>query len=355
MTRSASDLAAALAYHAEDVCRHYLSNGRRQGRYWCVGDLANTPGRSLFVRLTGSIDGKGAAGKWTDAATGDHGDLLDIIRASCGLSDFADVGEEARRFLHLPRPDPPERQPALSLSTGTPEAARRLFAMAQPFRDTLAARYLANRGITDLAGTDRLRFHPRCYYRPDTHSPTETWPALIAAVTDPDDRITGLQRTYLDSNGFGRHSLGKAPIDTPRRALGQLRGNGVRFGTATDILAAGEGLETVLSVRQAFPDLPGIAALSATNLSNLDLPPALRRLYVLRDVDAAGDAAVKTLSQRASAIGIDAVVLTPSREDFNEDLMAFGPEALRDALRSQLAPEDVQRAIAGRRVDRVAD
>lgn len=29
--------------------------------------------------------GKGAAGKWTDAATGEHGDLLDLIAKARGL------------------------------------------------------------------------------------------------------------------------------------------------------------------------------------------------------------------------------------------------------------------------------
>src|ERR687892_1574002 len=106
MPRDASELARRLARDAEAVCRHYLSNGRRQGRYWLVGDVANTRGRSLFVRLTGPESGKGAAGKWTDAATGEHGDLLDIIRESCGLVDFHDVVGEARRFLSLPRPEP---------------------------------------------------------------------------------------------------------------------------------------------------------------------------------------------------------------------------------------------------------
>jgi len=47
---------------SEAVCRHYLSNGRREGRYWLVGDVRNTPGRSLFVRLKGPESGKGAAG-----------------------------------------------------------------------------------------------------------------------------------------------------------------------------------------------------------------------------------------------------------------------------------------------------
>lgn len=101
MARDASELAHCLAREAEAVCRYYLSNGRRQGRYWLVGDVHNTPGRSMFVRLQDSP--KGPAGKWTDAATGEHGDLLDIVRESLGLPDFRAVAEEARRFLKLPR------------------------------------------------------------------------------------------------------------------------------------------------------------------------------------------------------------------------------------------------------------
>src|SRR6185437_13275425 len=42
----------------------------------------------------------------TDAATSEHGDLLDVIRESLGLRDFREVAEEARRFLKLPRPEP---------------------------------------------------------------------------------------------------------------------------------------------------------------------------------------------------------------------------------------------------------
>ncbi len=66
MQGQASDLAHRLARDAEAVCRHYLSNGRREGAYWLVGDATNAPGRSLYVRLRGPESGKGAAGKWTE-------------------------------------------------------------------------------------------------------------------------------------------------------------------------------------------------------------------------------------------------------------------------------------------------
>jgi hypothetical protein len=341
MSSQAAELARRLARDAEAVCRHYLSNGRRQGRYWLVGDVANNPGRSLFVRLTGPESGKGAAGKWTDAATGEHGDLLDVIRESCGFVDFHDVIGEARRFLSLPRPQPSPRchtrkQPPLP--TGSPESARRLFAMSQPIAGTLAETYLRKRGIAALHEIRALRFHPRCYYRPDADAPTEAWPALIAAVTDLAGSITGAHRTWLDPS-----SHDKAPVDTPRRAMGHLLGHGVRFGVAADVMAAGEGLETMLSLRSALPALPILAALSANHLAAILFPATLRRLYVARDRDPAGDLAVATLTERAQSAGIEALTLTPALGDFNEDLRQLGVEELRAALRIQLAPEDVQR------------
>ncbi len=341
MSSQAAELARRLARDAEAVCRHYLSNGRRQGRYWLVGDVANTPGRSLFVRLTGPESGKGAAGKWTDAATGEHGDLLDIIRESCGLVDFHDVIGEARRFLSLPRPHPSagchtRKQPPAP--TGSPESARRLFAMSQPIAGTIAEMYLRTRGITALHEVGALRFHPRCYYRPDVDAPTEIWPALIAAVTDLAGKITGAHRTWLDPSGRD-----KAPVDTPRRAMGHLLGHGVRFGVATDVMAAGEGLETMLSLRSPLPALPMLAALSANHLAAILFPATLRRLYVARDRDPAGDLAVATLTERAQSAGIEALTLTPALGDFNEDLRHLGIDELRAALRVQLAPEDVPR------------
>lgn len=334
--QDASDLAHCLGRRAEAVCRHFLSNGRREGRYWLVGDVRNTPGRSMYVRLEDSL--KGLAGKWTDAATGEHGDLLDVIRESCGLVDFKDVVEEARAFLSMPPPEPcaPERRSPVP--HGSPEAARRLIAMSQPILGTIVQAYLRERGITDLRGTGNLRFHPRCYYRPDEHSPTETWPALIAAVTDLGGRITGAHRTWLDPRRGE-----KAPIDTPRRAMGDLLGNAVRFGVGAEVMAAGEGIETVLSLRQVLPDMAMLAALSAAHLAAILFPDTLRRLYIVRDNDPAGDGARDSLVERADAAGIEAIVISPEFGDFNEDLRILGIDALRARTRSQLAPEDVAR------------
>lgn len=335
----ASELANRLGREAEAVCRAYLSSGHRAGNYWLVGDTSNNPGRSLYVRLKSTA--RGAAGKWTDAATGEHGDLLDLIRETLGLVDFKDVAEEARRFLSLPHPEPDNTRTSagrMSNDIGSPEAARRLFAMSQPIGGTLAATYLGGRAITSLSGVAALRYHPRCYYRPGEHSPTEIWPAMVASVTDLAGRQTGAHRTWLAPDGSG-----KAPVETPRRAMGDLLGHGVRFGIAGEVLAAGEGIETVLSPRMVLPHMPMLAALSAAHLAAILFPVTLRRLYVLRDRDPAGDGARDSLIARATSVGIEAISVSPVDGDFNDDLRWRGIDALRAALKAQLRPEDVSR------------
>lgn len=341
----AGELSRRLARSAEAVCRHYLPAGQRQGRYWIVGDVDNSPGRSLYVRLIGPESGEKAAGKWTDAQSGQHGDLLDLIAARERLFTLRDTLDEARRFLHeAPLPSAPV-SPA---PRNSPAAARRLFAAAKPLSGTLGSQYLRSRAITALPSSDALRFHPRCYRQPDPDeaSPRKAWPALIAAVTDLAGTITGVQRTWLDPA-----SGGKAPVASPRRELGNVHGGGVRLGATSaasiEVLVAGEGLETMLSLREAMPALPMVAAGSASHLDALLLPPGLRRLYIALDRDPAGRRATAGLIARATALGVDALRLTPDRADFNDDLRATGVDCLRLTLRSQLRDEDSARFLPG--------
>ena len=323
----AADLARRLGERAEAVCRHYLPNGRRQGRYWTCGDVMGTPGRSLYVRLSGD-----RAGKFCDAADGTHGDLLDLIALNRGLG-FRAALDEARGFLSLPVP--PVRQVAPPVPTNSSEAARRLFAASRPIRGTLAERYLQSRGISLPADVSVLRFHPRCFYRGPAGR--ETWPALIAAVTDLDGAITGVHRTWLDPGG------GKAPLEQPRRAMGRLAGNAVRFGNACDVLTVAEGIETALALKTVMPAMPVAAALSAAHLAALTLPVGLRRLYVARDNDEAGRFALERLRARSGADDIGIRALAPRAEDFNADLLSLGPDRLGTWLAEQLAPGDVRR------------
>lgn len=338
---SIADIVSRLSDNAEAVCRRYLPGGRREGRYWLVGDIHGAPGRSLYVLLSGEGGVRGRAGKWTDAASGEHGDLLDIIAASCGHASMRDTLAEARRFLSLPVPLPDNASPrTCERPQGTPAAARRLWAASKPVEDTPVSTYLASRGLGVAGAAGSLRYHPHCYYRaslgdaPDVRS---AWPAMIAAVTDDRGAVAGVHRTWLTRSG------GKAPVADPRRAMGHLLGHGVRFGGAGAIMAAGEGIETMLSLREALPGMPMIAGLSAAHLAAIVFPSALRRLYVARDMDAAGMAALERLSERGVAAGIEILPLEPARGDFNDELGALGRTTFKRRLRLRLIKDDADR------------
>ena len=349
----AGELAEALSCSVEAVCRHYLSAGRRSGHNWLVGDVDNTPGRSLYVRLVGPTSGKGAAGRWCDAATGQHGDLLDLIRLNRGYGSVRDAMDEARSFLALSRLVPTPTRPADRgpRSSDTVAMARRLFASAQPIRGSLAERYLHARGL-DLATIDAgaLRFHLAAHYREAPGSPRQTWPTLIAAVTDLVGTVTGVHRTYLDPRpdaSLDPGRFGKAPVASPRRSLGQLAGNGARLRSRDGpVLIVGEGIETVLSLAPLFPNAAAVAALSAAHLAMLGLSPGLTTLLIARDNDAAGRGAAERLRERAEAAGLTATVLRPRLIDFNADLRRWGAGALADRVRAQLLPGGRRRDVA---------
>jgi Toprim domain len=340
LSTRAAELSERLAQIAQAVCRQYLPAGRREGRYWMVGDIAGTPGRSLYVRLFETE--RGAIGNWVDAATGEHGDLVDLIRLNQRHGRLSETIEEAERFLSLPPPASNDYDTAAAFTkparAGSTTAAKRLFAASKLLTGSLASAYLRSRGITRVSDLPALRFHPRCYYRPNEDDAPRTpgaFPAMIAAVTDSDGAQTGAHRTWLDPSGGM-----KAKVASPRRAMGNILGNAVRFGQVDDVLIAGEGIETMLSLREVLPTMPMAAATSSAHLAAILFPPTLQRLYVARDRDAAGDAAFGILTDRAQSAGIELVSLLPDLADFNDDLRQHGALALGQRVRLQLHEQD---------------
>ncbi len=328
---NAAAIAAALGLQAEAVCRRYLPHGRRRGRYWIAGDLDGARGRSLFVRL----HGPGVPGRWTDAATSEHGDLLDLIRHRTGATTLRAALAEARAFLALePAPD---RDPGTATATGfgstydATEAARRLWRQCRAIDGTHAEAYLRARGLSRCR-FPALRFHPELRYRDS--ATVRRFPALVAAVTDTDETgsnraVLGVQRTWLD-----RRRPAKAAVATPRRALGRIHGHAVRFGLPADgaLLLVGEGIETVLSVVTAVPEIAAAAALSAGSLRAFARPAGIARLVIARDNDVEGERAAERLARRSARAGVAATVIVPEGDDFNDDLVSLGADALRARL-----------------------
>ena len=320
---NAADTAAALGRCAEAVCRRYLPHGRRQGRYWVAGDIDGRRGRSLFVRLAGP----GAPGKWSDAATGQHGDLLDIVRRRSSAPTLRAALAEARSFL-ASSSAPVSISTAESTVDSTYDAtvaARRLWRRCRAIGGTHAEAYLLARGLARCRFA-ALGFHPALRYREGQS--VQLLPALVAAVTQPDGRALGVQRTWLDPG-----TPAKASVASPRKALGKVHGLAVRFGRAggqfpESPLLVGEGIETVLSLVTAVPGIRAAAALSAGSLGAFTPPPGASRIVIARDNDDEGERAVARLALRCARAGVAATVIVPEGGDFNDDLVLLGHHAL---------------------------
>ena len=330
--RSIADLSADLADRAESFCRQYFPEGRKQGNYWQVGDTSGAKGQSLAVRL--QAQGGRKAGSWTDYATGQFGDLIDLLHERLGSCTLGETLKEVRSFLgEAPCPALP-REPRKVAHPGTAFSkriarARKLFAAGEPVLGTLAASYLQGRGISRLGPA--LRYHPRVFLwqgEDDSDLPQRA-PALLAKITDNRGQVTGCARFYLNPS-----TGGLAATESPKRILGQLRGHAIRFwsGTSRNDLIVGEGLENTLSVGTALPEFDLASCLTATHLGLFIPPPGIKRIWIARDNDEAGRNASSRLRNQLESLGIAFGGLVPQLGDFNDDLRAFGIDALRRSL-----------------------
>ena len=205
--------------------------------------------------------------------------------------------DEARRFLALPRPRSHRRRISAirhQLRADLPKRPAGCFAAGRPLPGTPAEAYLRARGITGRLDWPALRYHPSVYYRADEDAPLESWPALLAAVTDLDGNITGIQRTWLDPQPAGQ---GAARRSAPRARPSARQRRALRHARPTSSPPA-KASRPCWRSNPCCRSLPVIAGLSANHLAALDLPPALRRLYVARDNDAAGLHAAERLRER---------------------------------------------------------
>jgi hypothetical protein len=95
------ELQASLAARAEQVCRHLLPAGRRQGTRWVCGGVDGGPGKSMNVELEGD-----KAGVWHDHQSGESGRLLTLWQENQNVS-FNDAVTAACAFCNMDADDGP--------------------------------------------------------------------------------------------------------------------------------------------------------------------------------------------------------------------------------------------------------
>jgi hypothetical protein len=185
--------------------------------------------------------------------------------------------------------------------------ARRIWDESSALKHSVAEAYLRKRVVPiGFWASPALRFHPRMTSLDDRGKR----PALVAAITDAQGALQGVQVTLLSA-----HGTAKAALATPRRVIGKLMGGVVRLADTQDELAIGEGVETMLTASDVF-GVPAWAALSADNLARLVISQPLRRLIIAADNDDAGIRAADALRARMTRSTIVEIEVAP--QGFND-------------------------------------
>lgn len=307
------------------------------------------PGRGARAVARGAaVRSSRRGGVWSDFATGETGDALDLVAQTQFRGDLVAAMGWARRWLGLADgeavPRPQRRAPSSAEGGEDAEAAaRRRKALAlflgapEGMAGTPAALYLAARGI-DLAELGRqpraLRFHPECWCG-ETGGPL---PAMLAAITDGSGQHVATHRTWLaaDAAGIWR----KARLREPKKSLGSYAGGFIplqrgssgkplRGAPQGEAVALVEGIETALSVALACPELRTLAAVSLGNMAKVVLPPAVRVVILCADNDGdnhAASVALDRAAERFTAEGREVrIARPPLGKDFNDTLRAELP------------------------------
>lgn len=329
-TWSIDEIKAMLFERRHEVARHYAPPSpdayEDRGLYFTIN-----PGRA--DRSAGSfviyLDGE-KAGRWNDYATGDHGDLIDLIKLYLGCSN-ADALREARSWLGLAHDNPEDtarRKEAAARAKRLAEEARakgrdqaerrRKGAVAlwlsgqEKIKGSPVEYYLRDRRGIDLAQLGRqpgaLRYHPAVRYRHLDRQTGEVWdcemPAMLAMVNDGQGRSVACHRTWLAIGADGRWD--KAPVPKPKKVLGEYAGGSIHLwrgvqpsGERGKPLAdappgshvyISEGIEDALSCAVLLPEVRVIAAISLSNFGGVQLPANISIVTLIADRDPGPDA-----------------------------------------------------------------
>ena len=254
-------------------------------------------------------------------AYGRNGGLvLDCKKSACAFLDILAAAGVTCGSYKSPDPETLAKREAEQLKEAERRAAQALAIWKEslPIHGTVAETYLRGRGIT-CALPKSLRFHPQCWHG----ATAKRYPAMVAAVQG--NRLAAVHRTYLQADGSG-----KADIEPAKMMLGATAGAAVRLTEAQVALVVSEGIETALSLSSGLLSAPAAvwAALSASGMRGLSLPPQAGQLTIASDGDAAGREAASALAARADALGWRVTLLpAPEGLDWNDVLMMNGEAA----------------------------
>ncbi len=340
---SYGEISYMLDNNALAFCQRYLPDGFKDGaKHWRVGSINGEKGNSMVVDISGR-----SIGRWTDFSSGDIGDLMNILQHQTG--NGGEAIKEAKAFLgisntttrlnvQVPQKDPHAFEQQVQAENAKKiTAAHEIWDRGVGIQGSLAEKYLNARGISldKIPDTSSMRFIDKLK---DWDKDNKVYrPALVVAATDNNGKVTGVSRIYLNEQSA---KTGKA---VSKKMLGVIRESGVRFNGSADNtntlskqVIIGEGVETVLSIKQAYPDATVVATLSTSHMKNFQFAPNTTKVIVAADNDSnqAGLKAAQAVGENAANNDVNVYVYMPIKNDFNDDLRDLNTAGLENKLHS---------------------
>jgi hypothetical protein len=307
------EISRRLADQIGAVALELLPGGHREGNEWRAGDVTGSPGHSLGVHLRGQKQGI-----WSDFATGEAGDALDLVRASLGV-DMTTAIAWARCWLGVDRGEaviprrraPPSAAPEV---LAEPERWRRPWQVARPIAQTLAAIYLAARRLHFDDPRGRLLRFAAARARQSPTDELEHHPALLCALADGrTGEQCGVINIYLRPDGRDRLRDRKGKTVT-----GRAKGAAVmlsEFDEPTSGLILCEGVETGIAIYQSGLR-PIWACGGAGTLATFPVLGGISALTIAADADEPGQRAAKALAERWRLAGPETFIVAPPAGDW---------------------------------------
>ena len=132
------DLSKKLGDHASGICQELYPEGKIESGCYKVGSISGEKGRSMSVYLHGD-----QAGKYMDFATGEGGDMLDLIQYALVLS-LPDAMEWAKKRFNIRDGAPAKKISAIKNKTfNTPK-------LPEQKNSEVLHGYMVGRGFKDV-------------------------------------------------------------------------------------------------------------------------------------------------------------------------------------------------------------
>ena len=317
-----------LEARAEEVCHLLLPAGKLKGAEYEVGSVNGEPGKSLKINIQ--------SGVWSDFATGEKGDLIDLWQ-KCRNQNFRDAISDIKDFLG-------------KTDTGTPaERAERLAEIAKQRAERVAKKQAEQSAAADRArkylaslpaATDANGYLTRKGVKACPGLKANGNLLVVPVLSPDDDRPMSVQKIMPVKPADGSRD---------KNFLKDGRTNGGSFAIKGDggTVYIVEGLATGLTIHEAT----GGTVIVAFNAGNLESVAVMvrgrypdRTIIVCGDNDAKGGKNTGVEAAVGAALAVNGLVAVPPAEpgssvDWNDIHLTQGLEAVRSGILAARSPE----------------